>query len=1328
MAKLSFQATLFFAIILLASVIVPLSFTVTWSEDEHRLTTNINFDSLPAIMETEDGRIWIVWAKAVSGDNTLFYKTSSDFGTTWSEEANLTYIPENMIGRHDSSPSIIQATNGTIWLVWASNRPYSPPPSGPDFSIDALPTSLTIPQGGSDNSTIVITSLQNFNEPVTLSVRAASSGITTSFDPNPVTPPPNGVANSTLAISVSPTANLGNHILNVLGRSENKSHFLNISLEITASGTATLSETSSSSSTSSAEDEMDWEIYYKTSNDNGATWSKRIQLTTNRGDDLSPSIVQLTNDTIMVVWQSSRTGNPDIFYKTSNGTSWSDAIQLTTDFAFDNGPFVTQARDGTIWVTWASFRTGDFEIFYKTFEEAFWSNATRLTIDAKWDLAPSILQTTDETIWIFWASSKTTPGATADIHYKNSSDNGATWSDSIQFTTDSNEDTWSRVTQASDARIWVVWGSDRDDNWEIYYKYSDEIVIHNVAITYVKPATSSAMLGDFIAITVVAENQGSEEESFEVSCYANSTSIGDPQVTSLNVGDLITLNFTWSTAGFTAGVYMINATASSVEGEVDIEDNTFTDGTVELMEPLHDVAVTNVTRASNLVLQGNTISINVTVQNQGTDSETFDVSCYVNSTAIGDPQTITLGPTASTKLTFKWDTSGFAIGNYVTSATASPVPDEDDTTDNTFIDGTIELVAQPVHDIAVINVTPSTTSVLVGQPVSIEVTVRNEGTETETFDITTKYDDTEIEVKTVTSLPAGYNRTEIFRWDTAGVLSGNYTISAEASLVPSETDAADNTFVYGNVTLLYRDVAITNVIASPIEVTKPEIVNINVTVLNEGELIEIFNVTTYYDGMEIGTQTNITLEAGANTTLTFTWDTTYVSATTNGTTYTISARSSELPYEANTTNNRFIDGNVTIYKPPGPFANFSFLPETPIEGEPVNFDASLSTPDPKTNASIISYAWDFSDGTTEIYEDANLTDTATHPYAEAGSYTVKLNVTDSEGLWDATKATVTVYRRDVAIVDVTAYPTMVVVGDAVSINVTVLNEGGLNETFDVTVYYDNTKIETQTVNNLLPSANTTLTFVWDTTGLATGEYVLKADASTVLGETDITDNSFINGQVTLGMFPLAIFTYSPSTPVVGETITFDATGSTPNGGVILQYQWNFGDGITGWGVILDYSYATLGTYNVTLTVTDSESLTDSKTRTVTVYTAPVASFTHTPNIPKIGETVTFNASSSYSPEGSTIVSFTWDFGDGVNGTGMIKTHTYTYSGTYVVTLTVKDVVGVEDTDSMTITVAEAPLPFSPWTLEILGVVVAVVVMGLVITVLFFRKRRTGTKS
>ncbi len=71
-------------------------------------------------------------------------------------------------------------------------------------------------------------------------------------------------------------------------------------------------------------------------------------------------------------------------------------------------------------------------------------------------------------------------------------------------------------------------------------------------------------------------------------------------------------------------------------------------------------------------------------------------------------------------------------------------------------------------------------------------------------------------------------------------------------------------------------------------------------------------------------------------------------------------------------------------------------------------------------------------------------------------------------------------------------------------------------------------------------------------------------------------------------------------------------------------------------------------------------------------TPPVASFTFNPKNPEANQTVTFNASESYDPDGE-ILSYYWDFGDGTNlTTNSITTHTFKSKGAYNVTLTVFD--------------------------------------------------------
>jgi PKD repeat protein len=75
---------------------------------------------------------------------------------------------------------------------------------------------------------------------------------------------------------------------------------------------------------------------------------------------------------------------------------------------------------------------------------------------------------------------------------------------------------------------------------------------------------------------------------------------------------------------------------------------------------------------------------------------------------------------------------------------------------------------------------------------------------------------------------------------------------------------------------------------------------------------------------------------------------------------------------------------------------------------------------------------------------------------------------------------------------------------------------------------------------------------------------------------------------------------------------------------------------------------------------------------------PVASFTYSPEDPFLGEEMTFDASSSYDPDGGEITAYTWDFGDGNIASGEVVTHTYSEAGEYTVTLTVTDNDGLTD--------------------------------------------------
>lgn len=132
----------------------------------------------------------------------------------------------------------------------------------------------------------------------------------------------------------------------------------------------------------------------------------------------------------------------------------------------------------------------------------------------------------------------------------------------------------------------------------------------------------------------------------------------------------------------------------------------------------------------------------------------------------------------------------------------------------------------------------------------------------------------------------------------------------------------------------------------------------------------------------------------------------------------------------------------------------------------------------------------------------------------------------------------------------------------------------------------------------------------------TGEYFVEAEFNGTTGQSlsiDVSDGSSSTANVVIDVedsgdtedeentAPTAEFTYSPSTPVTGETISFDASDSSDSDGSIETYDWDFdGDGFTHIGETTIQSYDTQGDHTVTLKVTDDDGATNTTTRTVTV--------------------------------------------------------------------------------------------------------------------------------
>ena len=175
-----------------------------------------------------------------------------------------------------------------------------------------------------------------------------------------------------------------------------------------------------------------------------------------------------------------------------------------------------------------------------------------------------------------------------------------------------------------------------------------------------------------------------------------------------------------------------------------------------------------------------------------------------------------------------------------------------------------------------------------------------------------------------------------------------------------------------------------------------------------------------------------------------------------------------------------------------------------------------------------------------------------------------------------------------------------------------------------------------------------------------------------------------------------------SATATGLAATLDARSSADADGTIASYAWDLGNGQRATGATASHTYATAGSYVVTLTVTDDKGATTTARTLVTVAPvrvnqAPTAVFTATGR----DLDVAVDGAASDDADG-TVAAHSWNWGDGsAAGTGRTATHTYAAAGTYTVTLTVTDDDGATTSTSQEVTVT-APVPTAPIAKDTFG--------------------------
>ena len=139
--------------------------------------------------------------------------------------------------------------------------------------------------------------------------------------------------------------------------------------------------------------------------------------------------------------------------------------------------------------------------------------------------------------------------------------------------------------------------------------------------------------------------------------------------------------------------------------------------------------------------------------------------------------------------------------------------------------------------------------------------------------------------------------------------------------------------------------------------------------------------------------------------------------------------------------------------------------------------------------------------------------------------------------------------------------------------------------------------------------------------------------------------------------------FTTSTPdEVGQITTFQNASSGTN----LVYAWDFGDGGSSTEANPSHSYSTVGTYSVTLTITNTIT-SDTVTQGVSIVDVPISGLVINSNgTATLGQMVDLSASVAT----GTNVEYSWTFGDGTAPqAGSNVQHTYATAGPYTIQVT-----------------------------------------------------------
>jgi len=380
---------------------------------------------------------------------------------------------------------------------------------------------------------------------------------------------------------------------------------------------------------------------------------------------------------------------------------------------------------------------------------------------------------------------------------------------------------------------------------------------HDIRVTLDAPLVIN--LGDMPVLAASAHNSGaSVEESVELRLFVDGTMVDSATIPELSVHESFTLYYDWAPAAI--GIYNLTAGALPVPGEEHLSNNVVTKfctcgylGTALRVSPIDSIFYTNTTSVGQtfqisiiaeniyepgmygweLMLEWTPGMLNCTVETVNTEVWPFYLGPWVvepidnvhglyhqamNGRAPAGPvvgtywlinltfqiiQSPVPGETLASELRIK---PPFEWSYCLLDSDANEIPHD-------FVHGTYEYVGAEttsgIHDVAIASIAVPMSEAYKGWVIDVNVSVSNFGNFTENFDVVLSYgasstviggNSTIIGLQHVSLLEPGMILALSFEWNTSNVACGyNYSLTAVASVVPSETNTVNNVLIWEKI-------------------------------------------------------------------------------------------------------------------------------------------------------------------------------------------------------------------------------------------------------------------------------------------------------------------------------------------------------------------------------------------------------------------------------------------------------------------------------------------------------------------------------------------------